>query len=357
MKSILLKPLVIVSICAGLTGCISVVNVEKFTGKEKGVRYSLPAAYLLVTPKSDGTASYDWVYLPDPENEYVVRTLSFMAKHTTDLTFDNGLLKKVTGKSDTAGVAAKMIDAAQSVYTARTAAAADAAKKEASKNAALQEAILDAELDLKQAQAELKVLEDNGALGATHAQLLAAKVKVAQAQAKLDAAKAAAKAFIGAMNMPEKEDPGKGQAWGPVLFRVVQTTDDVKLVAVNVQQRFETVSAVASSTPVPAPKQAFHIQGNSVFRADPGKSLEFKVVADQAIDTVDEKTLAIVEDRPGGLPYSAKRVTLTLQRDKKTVVVDISPCPPAGKYIMILPYSTKPGEKPRVDADIRFTVQ
>ena len=65
----LVKLLTIAGICASLTSCISVVKVEKFTGKENGLRYSLPATYLLVTPKSDGTASYEWVYLPDPDND------------------------------------------------------------------------------------------------------------------------------------------------------------------------------------------------------------------------------------------------------------------------------------------------
>src|SRR5215470_4113159 len=109
-------------------GCVSVVTVEKYTGREKGLRYSLPQAFLLVTPHPDGSATYDWVFLPDQKNEYVVRVTSFMAKYTMDITLENGLLKKVTAKADTSGVAVKALDAAQSVYTARTSAAADAAK-------------------------------------------------------------------------------------------------------------------------------------------------------------------------------------------------------------------------------------
>jgi hypothetical protein len=349
--NILLKPLAIAALCASLTSCISVIKVEKFTGKENGVRYSLPATYLLMTPKSDGTASYEWVYLPDPENEYAVRTISFMSKYTTDLTLDNNLLKKVTAKSDTAGVAAKMFDAAQSVYSARTAAAADAAKKEADKNAASQKAIADAQLELKQAQ-ELMVLESNAALGVTDAQLLAAKIKIAQAQAKLDAAKAAARQSLAAMNVPGGDDSGNGQAWGPVLFKVVQTADDVMLVAVTVQQRFDTVSA--APPPTKTPTRVFSFSGPSAFERPLSGPLEFKVVADASIDSVDDKSLTLIQ---GDLPYKESKVKLTLQPDKKTVLVDISPCPPKGHYQMTLPYSTKSGEKPTVtDKPITFEV-
>jgi multidrug efflux pump subunit AcrA (membrane-fusion protein) len=329
-----------------------VVKVEKFTGKENGVRYSLPATYLLVTPKSDGTASYEWVYLPDPDNEYAVRAISFMSKYTTDLTLDNNLLKKVTAKSDTAGVAAKTFDAAQSVYSARTTAASDAAKKEADKNAAAQKAIADAQLELKQAQAELTVLESNPTLNVTNAQLLAAKIKVAQAEIKLNAAKAAATQSLSAMNVPDGGNSLANQAWGPVLFKVVQTADDVKLVAVNIQQRFDTVSAVASPTTIP--KRVFKIKGTSTFERPSSGGLKFEVEADASVDSVDSRSLDLIQ---GNVPYKGSTVTLTLQSDKKTVSVDISPCPPKGLYQMTLPYSTKSGEKPVVTGSITFEVR
>lgn len=350
--NILLKPLAIAALCASLTSCISVVKVEKFTGKEKGVRYSLPVPYLLVTPKSDGTASYEWVYLPDPENEYAVRTISFMSKYTTDLTLDNNLLKKVTAKSDSTGVAAKMFDAAQSVYSARTAAVADATKKEADKNAAAQKAIADAQLELKQAQGELTVLESNAALGVTNAQLLAAKIKIAQAQAKLEAAMAAARRSLAAMNVSGGDDLESSQAWGPVLFKVVQTADDVNLVAVNIQQRFDTGLAVAP--PTTTPTRVFSFSGPSAFERSPSGSLLFKVVADASIDSVDAESLTLIQ---GNLPYKESKVTLTLDSDKKTVLVDISPCPPKGNYNMTLPYSTKSGEKPKSTGTISFDVR
>jgi hypothetical protein len=40
-----------------------------------------------------------------------------------------------------------------------------------------------------------------------------------------------------------------GQAWGPVLFKVVQTADDVTLIAVTPQQGFDTTTALKPAKP------------------------------------------------------------------------------------------------------------
>jgi hypothetical protein len=177
--------------CAALllvavAGCTTIIDVERYTGTQQGLRYSLPATYLLVTPKADGSATYEWVSLPDPGNEYVVRATSWLSKYTLDLTFDNGMLAKVTSKQDATDVPVKAIQAAQTVYAARVAAAARAATSGA------------------------------------------------------DAGRPATVA---------PEATGIGQAWGPVLFKVVVTADDVMLVAVTAQQTFDTVTVAKPAKP------------------------------------------------------------------------------------------------------------
>jgi len=169
-----------------LAGCTTIIDVERYTGTQQGLRYSLPATYLLVTPKADGSATYEWVSLPDPANEYVVRATSFLSKYTLDLTFDNGMLTKVTSKQDATDVPVKAIQAAQTVYAARVAATA------------------------------------------------AARAAVTGA----DAAGA------------PQQGIAAGQAWGPVLFKVVLTADDVMLVAVTPQLAFDTVTVVKPAKPV-----------------------------------------------------------------------------------------------------------
>jgi len=173
----------------GLPGCTTIIDVERYTGTQQGLRYSLPATYLLVTPKADGSATYEWVSLPDPGNEYVVRATSWLSKYTLDLTFDNGMLTKVTSKQDATDVPVKAIQAAQTIYAARVAAAAAAART-----------------------------ATDGA----------------------DAGRPATAA---------PEATGIGQAWGPVLFKVVVTADDVMLVAVTAQQAFDTVTVVKPVKP------------------------------------------------------------------------------------------------------------
>jgi hypothetical protein len=232
----------------GVAGCTTIVEVERYTGSEAGFRYSLPATYLLVTPKPDGTAAYDWVSLPDPANEYVVRTTAYLAKYTMDLSFANGMLTKATSKLDSTDIPAKAIQTAQTIYSARVAASADAARKEADRSATLAKAVADAEVDLSQAKAELAVLEANVANGARASDVIAARVRVARAQARLEAALAALASPLRSTSA-QLEGAGPGQAWGPVLFKVVQTADDVELVAVTPQQGFDTTTAVKPPKP------------------------------------------------------------------------------------------------------------
>ena len=169
-----------------LAACTTIIDVERYTGREQGLRYSLPATYLLVTPKADGSATYEWVSLPDPGNEYVVRATSWLSKYTLDLTFDNGMLAKVTSKQDATDVPVKAIQAAQTIYATRVAAAA--------------------------------------------------------------AARAAAGTADAASAAPPAIAPG--QAFGPVLFKVVMTADDVMLVAVTPQLAFDTVTVAKPAKPV-----------------------------------------------------------------------------------------------------------
>ncbi len=356
-----MKIIALAVFCLGLTNCITVTHVEKFTGNEKGIRYSLPATYLLVTPKSDGTADYNWVYLPDPQNEYAVETYSFMSKYTIDLSFENNLLKKVSLKADNTTVAAKLADAAQSVYTTRATAASDAAKKVADKKSAAQKAIADAQLELSQAKAALMKLEELGKNkdnGITAADIAAAEVKVAQAQAKVDSLKQESIKELGAMNAPKDAEGMNrtGQAWGPVLFKVVQYEDEkkednVKLVAVNIQHTFDTATAVTPKLPVAA--QAFYFKGSSRLTASEVK--KFSVVADQEIFKVYSDKAILYKDNKL-IEHSTYGLTFTLQPDNKTVVINFSKGLPAGKYKMTLPYSTKATEKPKSDSSISFEV-
>jgi hypothetical protein len=166
-------------------GCTTWVKVEKAHPTSKGIRYSLPATFLLVQPLADGTASYSWVYLPDPNNAYTMEQHALLAKFTLDVTVANGLLSKVNSQSDDTAVAAKLLDSAQSVYAAKATAGGAQAKTDAATLATAKTALASAQLAMTQAQMENQAIIAAGS-GATDAQKLAAQLKLIDAQAALN---------------------------------------------------------------------------------------------------------------------------------------------------------------------------
>jgi hypothetical protein len=103
-----------------VSGCISYTSVQKDPdGKRPGIRYALPRPYLLVTPNPDLTVTYQWLYLPDRSNQYVVTSWSFLAKYDLDVQVENGLLTSVGSKQDTGGVASQLISTLASIEAAK----------------------------------------------------------------------------------------------------------------------------------------------------------------------------------------------------------------------------------------------
>ncbi len=104
----------------GLAGCtmVSVKKVDVY-GKGKGVRYSLPKPFIVVTPKSDGTLDVRVEMLPDPTHTYAVHAKSFLAQHDLQLKISKGLLTEVEWTRDSSAVAAEAAKAAGAVAKAR----------------------------------------------------------------------------------------------------------------------------------------------------------------------------------------------------------------------------------------------
>jgi hypothetical protein len=67
---------ILVLVTLALGGCATFVESERATPTSEGLRYSLPAPFLMVTPKPDGTLDVTTVNLPDPDNTYTLRTKS-----------------------------------------------------------------------------------------------------------------------------------------------------------------------------------------------------------------------------------------------------------------------------------------
>lgn len=105
---------------AMLSGCYSSVTVRPATENANGVRYSLPATYLLVTPSANGTATYTWLFLPDTTQQYTVEGDNFLTQFSLDVQTENGLLKQVGQSMDSSGVASKSLSSYAALVAAQT---------------------------------------------------------------------------------------------------------------------------------------------------------------------------------------------------------------------------------------------
>lgn len=68
----------------------------------------MPEPYLLVKPKADGTATYEWVFLPDRNNEYVVAPKSLFATYKMTVATENGFLTSASFDGTANEVASKL---------------------------------------------------------------------------------------------------------------------------------------------------------------------------------------------------------------------------------------------------------
>lgn len=274
--------------CALLTlsvqGCVTWVDVEKFkqpapdprtpsevpSSSQKGFRYSMPEPYLLVKPKADGTATYEWVFLPDRNNEYVVAPKSLFATYKMTVATENGFLTSASFDGTANEVASKLASvvgdvnaanktsesAAQKAIeqAAQTKAAADETAFN-TKLAAAQKAVADAEATQTSAEAELKFYESDAGKGAKDEVKLAAQLAKQKADATLALMNKRLQDLLvsssGAKDAGAAE-PGIKHAMGPVLFKLVQTANSVSLVQVDIQRTFETSGTPAKETSPPA---------------------------------------------------------------------------------------------------------
>jgi hypothetical protein len=74
-------------------GCAEIkvtrVTIENDANAE-GIRYALPKPFLQVSPRPDGTAAVDVIYLPDSSNVYAVDTWGWLSSSTFQVALDSG---------------------------------------------------------------------------------------------------------------------------------------------------------------------------------------------------------------------------------------------------------------------------
>jgi hypothetical protein len=321
----------------------------------KGVRYYLPKPYLLVMPQADGAIAVDVIYLPDKSRSYAVDPSSHWSSYTFQVARDEkGLLNAIEFKASTTAVGQQLAQsagaAAVQAYNMR---AAQLAAVQAQVNAA------QAAVDLAQATLDAAIATLASHSGAGEEVIKADKTAIAQAEAKLAAAKqtlqraqiasqaVATSAAAGTIVTTTAPAPGTGfpnQAWpsapvyalpemfGPVLFAINDSGTSVELKAVTAemkgsipippetyrggveakaQRAFETVRtalpapvlAPAEFTVTPSSKSAVYAFDRPVaavtayeLKNDADETVDVPVVFDEARRTV---TVATSKLKPG----------------------------------------------------------
>lgn len=359
-----------------LQGCATWVDVEKFEyprpdpkepGKvmpstQQGFRYSLPEPYLLVKPKTDGTATYEWVFLPNRGNEYVVNVTSFLATHKLEVKTENGFLKSATFDGTANEVSSKLAGVIGDVNTAKKDAevAAEKAAEKAVKDKATadetafntklanaQKALAEAEAALAVANAEVAFYESPDGAGAKPEGKLAATLAKKKAQATVALMRdRLAQLIAGSGGAADKgtSRPPLAQAMGPMLFRLVQTSDSVTLEQVGIQGMFEIAGSpgkggtpsTGSSATLNATRVA-QVAGTTVVDFSATTAIEIK---GDAPLTLNQGTQAFTNTKASYTQGTAAKHTATF-----------APALPAGEYMLIVEYGSEKS------AELKFTVK
>ena len=191
-------------LCVALSGCstLSVKKIDPDDAKTKGVRFSLPRPYLLVTPQADGTIEVSDVYLPDPQATFAAHGASYLATHTLDLEIAGGVLTVATWKADDTGVVAQALETGSAVAKTMLEEQAKAEAARSAARAAAQKSVADAADALRVAEAVAKANPTPENLA-----------KLAAARAALENARARAVSFT------QRRRRGEGRGMGAAALR------------------------------------------------------------------------------------------------------------------------------------------
>src|SRR5438034_680416 len=101
---------------ASVSGCVTTVNSKRVNADrtDRGIRYYLPAPFLLVTPKPDGL-DVKKLMLPDLGSQYTLDIQAYMTSYKSDVTVSNGMLQKVMFDVDNTKVASDTIAVASDI--------------------------------------------------------------------------------------------------------------------------------------------------------------------------------------------------------------------------------------------------
>jgi hypothetical protein len=284
-------------------GCCDPITVKRVNPLEpskllEGIRYSLPKPYIQITPGPDGGMDADIIFLPDPENTYVIKgSATFCSSYSLNIGLSQGLLTSVDWNVDSSVVGASAVQAAGAVGQKVIDAQVAEQTKQATTLAAAQKALADATLAVQIAQANVKIVnESNGTdaakLSAREA-LSAALLTQAHAQEALDAllGRRASKPpeRTAAAATSESQDKSKVDSsritylYGPMLYAVNERTVEGKP---TVELRAALPQGLYPTVGVPPKQPTLFPKGNETVNPDKDGKASLTITPSGPIVTV-----------------------------------------------------------------------
>ncbi|MDC8757055.1 hypothetical protein [Janthinobacterium fluminis] len=332
-------PLALAAVALCLSACVSVLRSDKATPASAGIRYFLPQPFILVTPNLDGTLVVEKVYLPDPDNEYVVAARSVLGSYTLNVgRNEKGFLESVSFNADSSGFGKQLVQTAANVRAAEIDAAAAKAKADAAADkavadkdsaavAAAEKALREAQLGYDVAARKLALLlelrEQRNPPASIGEQIFTARLALAEMKVRLDAAALARSGVanqLAAANGPARAPRRKAPE--PVFYRVDMSADSVALRQAFVQS--DRLAWKAPKADAPEPKLEMLPAAQVVRPADKSKALTATVKANQYLSAA--AFLDVTPPLPGLAPL------FSLRPDRVTVDIELPKGAPAGDY-------------------------
>jgi hypothetical protein len=258
------RGLCFLAVIAATAACTTTMSGGKAGPVAEGLVYYLPAPHLYLSPQADGSVVVEVKHLPDPSNAYTLKINSYFSNATFEVGTHNGLLTTVNLDVDTSGVAASAVTAATDIQKARMTSdkeketarkTQEDAKRTAVKAAA--EAVTTQRETVALLEAKRKFYTDNPPKAGSAVDLQALDLEILQERLKLTQLEARL-GLVKDKSTSAFNDPGQvvtsiqGTAHGPLLFRMLQDGEGVKLVAVGDQITVATPQAAAGASSVKA---------------------------------------------------------------------------------------------------------
>lgn len=355
MKILWANVVAVLAIAVG--GCASNIAVIKALPDTAGLHYYLPQPFIQVTPYPDGTIVVEVIYLPDPKNEYAIQASSYFGQYTLDVNrTEKGFLETVSFNADSTGVAKQLIQSGANLRAAdieakaakATAEAADAKAASDKLTAAIataDKARTDAQIAVDVAQQKYDLLgvarRQSSARATFNDQIVAARLALAEATVKRDAAQAAYNAAItspGAANAKTAARPVTPDA---AFYRIAMSADSVELKRDFNQKDRETWVIPKTNA---GPADLVVLPSALVVRPEEkSQALTGTVKSDRELRNV---VVSHVYPPLGG---TKQTVLLSRRFDKQTVDIEFPKDTAAGEYTIDLLFTSGSKDKPTDD--------